>query len=423
MLRLLKLICVVYGVGLITLSTLLLKQEQHEDIVSWILYETYVVQDYKYLYRVRWDGKYNQEITSNPAIQAKTVSPDGQWIIFGGRIDQGDYEIYRISPDGLDLKNLTKSLGLDVFPQITSDGKWIVFLSNRDENLGIYRMRIDGSGWQKLADNVSDRYEFDISPDNQWLVYTGKTDSGEVIYRVQIDGSNQQALTQPEDRAYQPQITPDGEAIIYSSATGGNKGKVYTISKESGIPRYISDYERYRNTRITPDNKWILVRSELDNKFQLNRLNFTTLEVQTLQSDIGRLSLLGITPNSRWIILSILQNYRSMTYRMDLDGNSFEAISEYDLNIRAFTSDSQWIIYSDFPTSTIYRIRIDGTEQTKLANYSSQQLCCVSLITLPNMPSHRELWFGIGLTLLCGVLFPKRRLQRILVACFQTGGD
>jgi TolB protein len=89
-------------------------------------------------------------------------SPLGDWIAFTGSHD-GDYEIYKIHPDGTGLTQLTHSPGNDAHPKWSPDGQWIAFASNRsgfkDETGGmsdgeIYVMRADGSGTRKLTDNT-----------------------------------------------------------------------------------------------------------------------------------------------------------------------------------------------------------------------------------------------------------------------------
>src|SRR6185312_2319628 len=43
----------------------------------------------------------------------------------GGR--DGDYEIYRIRPDGTELRRLTHLAGNDAHPSVSPDGEWIAF--------------------------------------------------------------------------------------------------------------------------------------------------------------------------------------------------------------------------------------------------------------------------------------------------------
>jgi Tol biopolymer transport system component len=100
-----------------------------------------------------------------------TWSPRGDWIAFTSRRD-GDYEIYRIRPDGTDLERLTQSPGNDAHPSFSPDGEWIAFATARqgfkDEAVQLLLsatfqpseeiavMHADGSDVRILTDNSTE---------------------------------------------------------------------------------------------------------------------------------------------------------------------------------------------------------------------------------------------------------------------------
>jgi Tol biopolymer transport system component len=92
-------------------------------------------------------------------------SPRGDRIVFS-RVDDGDYEIYTIAPDGTGVKRLTTAVGNDAHQGWSPDGEHIVFASSRmgfkDEGPytdapqpygELFVMRADGSGLEQLTDN------------------------------------------------------------------------------------------------------------------------------------------------------------------------------------------------------------------------------------------------------------------------------
>jgi len=98
-------------------------------------------------------------------------SPRGDWIAFTSKRD-GDYEIYRIRPDGTQLQRLTRLPGPDAHPSFSPDGEWIAFATGsqgfKDEAIGlvigalppqfqpygeIAVMRADGSDFHVLTDD------------------------------------------------------------------------------------------------------------------------------------------------------------------------------------------------------------------------------------------------------------------------------
>jgi len=100
-----------------------------------------------------------------------TWSPRGDWIAFTSKRD-GDYEVYRIKPDGAYLQRLTRLPGPDAHPSFSPDSEWIAFATGsrgfKDEALGlvigalppqfqpygeIAVMRLDGSDLHVLTDD------------------------------------------------------------------------------------------------------------------------------------------------------------------------------------------------------------------------------------------------------------------------------
>jgi TolB protein len=92
-------------------------------------------------------------------------SPRGDLIMFS-RLEQGDYEIFTIKPDGTGVKRLTRTRGNDAHMGWSPDGEHIVFASARmgfkDEVIytnapqpygELFVMRYDGSDVQQLTDN------------------------------------------------------------------------------------------------------------------------------------------------------------------------------------------------------------------------------------------------------------------------------
>jgi len=92
-------------------------------------------------------------------------SPRGDLIMFS-RLEQGDYEIFTIKPDGTGVHRLTSSPGNDAHQGWSPDGERIVFASSRmgfkDEVIytdapqpygELFVMRSDGTGVEQLTDN------------------------------------------------------------------------------------------------------------------------------------------------------------------------------------------------------------------------------------------------------------------------------
>jgi len=99
------------------------------------------------------ERKHNSDFTwdnSNPA-----WSPDGRWIAFSSTRD-GDAEIYKMTPSGSNLRNMTEHVGRDWKPTWSPDARKIAFVSDRDGLSNIYSMNSAGEEQIRLTSAKGD---------------------------------------------------------------------------------------------------------------------------------------------------------------------------------------------------------------------------------------------------------------------------
>ncbi|HHB89762.1 MAG TPA: hypothetical protein ENK60_00480 [Anaerolineae bacterium] len=88
-------------------------------------------------------------ILADESAIAPIPSPNGRYIVFMSQRD-GNWELYRINADGSGLRRLTKNGANDGLPVWTGDGSTILFVSDRDGEWGVYAMFADGSRQRRL---------------------------------------------------------------------------------------------------------------------------------------------------------------------------------------------------------------------------------------------------------------------------------
>ena len=75
-----------------------------------------------------------------------------------------------------------------------------------------------------------------VSSDGKWIAYMSYPDHN--LWRVRADGSERLQLTNPPTTVYLPHISPDGTRVAYWD---GNTRSIYVVPVEGGIPRKIED--------------------------------------------------------------------------------------------------------------------------------------------------------------------------------------
>jgi Tol biopolymer transport system component len=167
-------------------------------------------------------------------------------------------DIYTISADGGEPKQLTNNPSEDHVPCYSADGRWIFFASLRTGTRQLYRMPSGGGPEVQLTHKGA--YSPIGSPDNRWLYYH-KPIGG--LSKVPIDGG--------EEVSVLPQRTLVGNPLNWGvSASGiyfigqanadaaGYPIKLYRFSdgKIEGVGALTSSPMLHFG--ISPDEKWML---------------------------------------------------------------------------------------------------------------------------------------------------------------------
>src|SRR5262249_11498047 len=119
---------------------------------------------------------FNVETVSDPQI-----SPDGKRIVYVRQFadimsDKRCSNLWIISFDGTDHRQLTTANFSDTSPRWSPDGKQIIYISNRAKTPGappqIYRRWMDTGETAKLTNLTQSPAGIAISPDGKWISFT-----------------------------------------------------------------------------------------------------------------------------------------------------------------------------------------------------------------------------------------------------------
>lgn len=226
-------------------------------------------------------------------------------------------DLYRLPAGGGGAQPLTRGLGYDSQPQLSPDGGWLVFVSDRSGSDNLWLSRVDGSEPRQLTDNdhggfVSPVWSADgqgifvtrreqesavryyhrgggegitlelagaaedpldglgpaPSPDGRYLYLARRSDSdGPVddfpvtqIFRYDLRDGGLLQLTRGEGGGFRPRLSPDGRWLAYGTRWRGRTG-LRLRDLESGEDRWLhypvqpDGQERYRSASrdLLPD--------------------------------------------------------------------------------------------------------------------------------------------------------------------------
>jgi Tol biopolymer transport system component len=178
-------------------------------------------------------------------------TPDGR--ILYRSIAGGHPDIWLMGGDGEGNRQLSSGGRNNIDPSISLDGHDVVWGSNRTGIFNIWRMEIDGSNPKQLTYNGGEWFP-QISPDGKWLVYRAFSPGlANSLWKMPLEGGTPVRLT--DDIAWLPSISPDGKRIACNYLTQKDaKWQIAIVPFEGGQPRFF-DPSYHRPVRWTPDGR------------------------------------------------------------------------------------------------------------------------------------------------------------------------
>ena len=131
-----------------------------------------------------------------PGANGKIVFASDRTTGKGVNNPEGDLEIFTMNSDGTGLKQLTKNNLEDITASYSSDGKRIVFASNRTGNFDVFVMNADGTAQTDLTKNPAREIRPSFSPDSKEIAFQRDISSNNIdIFVMNADGTGQTAST------------------------------------------------------------------------------------------------------------------------------------------------------------------------------------------------------------------------------------
>ena len=175
----------------------------------------------------------------------------------------GKRDVWIMSADGTNPKQLTSNAGNNLHPEVSPDGRYIFFSSNRDNTgaFNIWRMNIDGSNPIQLTHGKG-AVQATGTPDGQWVVYAlGGPETPAVaktLWKVPVDGGESARITNtPSNGAA---ISPDGTTIAcWYKQDKSSPWQIALLSFAGRRPLKLIPVTRTSNFRLrwTPDGQAI----------------------------------------------------------------------------------------------------------------------------------------------------------------------
>lgn len=217
-----------------------------------------------------WGGLYAshgddaRQLTDQAGDREPNVSRDGSVIAF-----VRDSDIYAINSDGSDERQLTNGPGLDERPQISPNGRYILF-DRRDSGEGprdLYRVDLAG-GWPRaLTAGPEDDREAAFSPTGLILFVRGlpAPKSGGVndeLFTVHPAGFDQVRLTHTPQDELNPRFYARGIVFNRRMSARGGPAAIYTMRRDgTGAKSLLSGKAGVAVQAVSPNGRLLVFSS------------------------------------------------------------------------------------------------------------------------------------------------------------------
>lgn len=201
----------------------------------WAIYPTYDI------FIARPNGSELKQLTQTPGYDAEaTISTSGKKIVFTSTRD-GDLDIYSMDANGRNVRRLTNEVGYDGGPFYSRDGKQIVYRayhpqSEKDKadyqsllkanlirptTLEIWVMSADGSNKRQITRNGKANFAPYFFPDGKRIIFASNMDDPKGrnfdLYTINVDGSGLERITDNDTFDGFPMFSPDGKKLVFAS--------------------------------------------------------------------------------------------------------------------------------------------------------------------------------------------------------------
>jgi len=195
--------------------------------------------------------------------------------------NEWDREIMKYNVQLGDLYSVTNSPGDDWYPVVMNEN-FCVFLSERDSNQelpvhvranSVYLANLNG-GSPTFLSGTSDDFRAPSVVNDDNLLVLNRFDQI-ILYDLNTRDSK---VMSPEGIVCGSSDYSNGAGLVVFTGSTGGPDTLFILDTENGVYQRINTgFSNIRYPQFSPDGQWILFGAEVDDHFQLFRLNITSL--------------------------------------------------------------------------------------------------------------------------------------------------
>jgi TolB protein len=215
------------------------------------------------VYSANLDGQDMQRLTASPGYDAEaTISPDGKTIVWTS-VKDGDLDLYTMNLDGSNIRRLTNDVGYDGGAFFSPDSKKIVYRAAHPTDpsevakykellaqrliepgqLEIFVMSADGSDKKQVTTTGASNFSPYFHPDGTRIIFSSNIETrgnggrpSFHLYLVRDDGTGLERLTTEGHFNSFPMFSPDGKRLAWVSDRNAKEPGEFNVFLADWVP-------------------------------------------------------------------------------------------------------------------------------------------------------------------------------------------
>lgn len=244
------------------------------------------------------------------------------------------------------------SLASKAASQITTDGRTVYglngltqgqdgtvfFTSKEGKEFKLWKAEGDGKSSKALLEEQGSFMTPAVSPDGKYIVYVRQKDKASKIWRMNADGTNPVQMSETDSTAidFSPQITPDGKLVVFQrQAANDDRVSFVRMPVEGGPLETLYDTEGWSvfQPRISPDGKRIAFGTydmkNFQKRLQVASLNDYKFGAVEKDMEYNLVNQFAWSPDGKELTVLTTRNGTPNIWRQPLDGSTPSAITDF----------------------------------------------------------------------------------------------
>ncbi len=153
-----------------------------------------------------------------------------------GELDGFGPSVFAGGGDGGFQQHTTVDEGFDADPEVSPDGKYLLFTSTRhSEHPDVYLQRVDGLAVTQLTSDPGDDGFGRFSPDGKRIAFASNRTGNWDVYVMDADGKNVEQITRATANEIHPTFSPDGTRLAFCSLSSrSGQWELWTVDLTNG---------------------------------------------------------------------------------------------------------------------------------------------------------------------------------------------